>query len=188
MKLCPRHWRLLFLASCVLLAGCYIYHERSKVLIPNIDVDATLEVAELELQKPDRRRVLTVWAVRDQILNAAQAQKISELYFKYIDEIDSETQESRSFAVWHITWAISNIYRQGEIEIQEIMKEAYRDAAKRVDKLEMKIATQHFYDKEIHMGDGHMLGHSYAKSHLVVPGNEDYIQSVEQYRQENADD
>ena len=177
-----------WLLTAVLLSGCYTYHERTKVLIPQIDIDATLEVAELEIQKPDRKRVMTLWAVRDQVLTEAQAQKVSDLYFKYIEDIDSETQKGRSFAVWHLTWAISNMYRQGETPIQEILKEAYRDAAKRVDKLEMKIATQHFYDKEIYMGDIHALGRSYSKSHLVVPGNEDYLQSTDQYRQENSDD
>ena len=178
-----------FILVCgILLSGCYTYHDRAKVLIPHIDIDATLDVAAIDMARPDRKRVLTLWALRDQVLTEAEARRVSDLYFKYIDTIDSDAQKGRSFAVWHLTWAISNIYRQGEPSIQEIMKEAYRDAAKRVDKLEMKIATQHFYDKKIYMGDIHALGHSYAKSHLVVPGNDDYIQSVDQYRQEHSDE
>ena len=188
MKSFRRSRALTVVGICFLLSGCYTYHDRKKVLIPDIDIDATLDVAELEIQKPDRSRVLTLWAVRDQVLTPEQAKRISDLYFKYIDEIDSESQKSRRFAVWHLTWAISNIYRQGELEIKEIMSAAYRDAANRVDKLGMKIATTHFYDDEIYMGDVHVLGRSYAKSHLVVPGNEDYLQSVNQYEQENSDD
>jgi hypothetical protein len=185
-----------FVQACILaivsvaVGGCYTYHDRSKVLIPNIDIDQTLEIAEQELQSKKRTSVLTVWAIRDQVLTKAQAERVSELYFKYIDKVDSEEQKARSFAVWHFTWAISNIYRQGEQEIKDVMAEAYRDAAKRVEKLEMKIATSRFYGDKIYMGDTHSLGRSYSKRHLVVPGNEDYLQSVSEYEpdEEEEDD
>ena len=174
--------------SSMVLIGCYKYHDRSKVLIPNIDIDQTLEIAELELQSNKRTSVLTVWAIRDQVLTRAQAEKVSELYFKYIGKVDSEQQKSRSFAVWHFTWAVSNIYREGEQAIKDAMAEAYRDAAKRVETLEMKIATTHFYGDKIYMGDYHSFGRSYAKRHLVVPGNEDYLQSASEYEPDEDDD
>ena len=170
-----------------LLSGCYTYHERSKVLIPNIDIDQTLEVAAQELTINKRNRVMTLWAIRDQVLTSVQAQRVSDLYFKYVDEVDSESQESRSIALWHLTWTISNIYRQGESDIKEVMAPAYKDAAARVEKLNMKIATTHFYDEEIYMGDVSFMGRSYAKKHLIVPGNEDYLQSVADYEKETGE-
>ncbi len=78
--------------------------------------------------------VLTIWAMRDQILTGPQAEKISALYFKHIDRIDSEKQKARTFSVWHLTWAISNMYRLGDETVQQALEDAYKDAEKRVDK------------------------------------------------------
>ena len=47
------------------LSGCYMYHEREKVLIEGIDIDQTLEVAEMELKENRFSTVLTLWAMRD---------------------------------------------------------------------------------------------------------------------------
>jgi hypothetical protein len=160
-----------------------LYHERSKVLIPNVDVDQTLEVAKLEIQENKVSSVLTLWAMRDQIITPEQARRVSELYFEHIDRVDSKEQKARAFSVWHLTWAISNMYRLGDDAVKAELKEAYVDAAVRVDSLDSKIATTHFYDDEIAMGDAHFGGRAYAKGHIVAPGNEDYLQSAEEYKQ-----
>ena len=182
MKLLSKYTVMMLTLASLSVSGCYKYHERSKVMIPNIDIAQTLEVAEQELKINKRTRANTLWAIRDQALTPEQAKRVSDLYFQYVDTIDSETQESRGFAMWHLTWTISNIYREGDADIKDVMAEAYRDAAKRVETLNMKIATQYFYGEKIQMGDWHMFGRRYAKKHLVVPGNADYLQSASEYQ------
>jgi hypothetical protein len=174
----------ILIVSFLSVSGCtMLYHERSKVLIPNVDVNQTLEVAKLEIQENKVSSVLTLWAMRDQILTPKQARRVSALYFEYIGRVDSEKQKARGFSVWHLTWAISNMYRLGDDAVKAELNEAYVDAAIRVDTLDSKIATTHFYDDEIVMGDAHFGGRAYAKGHIVVPGNEDYLQSAEEYKQ-----
>ena len=170
----------------IFVSGCALYHEREVVLIPGIDVDQTLEIAEYELEENKWSSVLTLWALRDQVLTDEQATRVSELYFTYIERIDSDEQKGRSFSVWHLTWAISNMYRLGNEGVQGELKEAYRDAGKRVDALDRRVANTHFYDDKIYMGFAHGGGKAYARSHLVVPGNDDYVQSVEAYREEKG--
>jgi hypothetical protein len=167
-------------------SGCtMLYHEREKVLITDIDIDQTLEIAALELEENKMSSVLTVWAMRDQVISPAQAGKVSELYFSHIDRIDSEDQKARMFSVWHLTWAISNMYRLGDDSVKGVLRSAYLDAAKRVDSLDSRIASTHFYDEKIVMGDAHFGGRRYARKHLVVPGNKKYVQSVEEYKKDN---
>ncbi len=173
--------KIILLALVSTASGCFMYHEREKVLIPGIDIDQSLRVAELELAENQFSSVLTLWAMRDQVLTADQASKVSALYFKYIDRVASEQQKSGSFSVWHLTWAISNMYRLGSPEVREALDDAYRDAAVRVEQLDRRIARKHFDSEKIYMGDVHWGGRAYAKSHLVVPGNEDYLQSVTEY-------
>ena len=169
------------------LSGCtMLYHERSKVLIPNVDIDQTLEIAAMELKENKMSSVLTLWAMRDQILTPAQAEKVSTLYFAYIDRVDSEHQKARTFSVWHLTWAISNMYRLGDAAVKAALTSAYNDAASRVDRLDSKIASTHFYDNDIVMGDAHFGGRNYARKHVVVPGNERYVQSVDAYKAKNG--
>jgi len=180
-------YRQTILAFAALLSvqfgGCtMLYHERTKVLLPNVDIDQTLEIAETELNQNKMSSVLTLWAMRDQVLTAAEAQKVSTLYFNHIDRIDSDVQKARTFSVWHLTWAISNMYRLGGPSVKDALANAYHDAAKRVDALDSKIATKFFYDDEIEMGDAHFLGRRYAKTHVVVPGNDSYVQSFEAYK------
>ena len=172
--------------ATLLSSGCtMLYHDRQKVLIPNVDIDQTLEIAEMELRENKMGSVLTLWAMRDQVLTMDQAARVSALYFTYIDRIDSKAQKAHMFSVWHLTWAISNMYRLGDADVKAALTTAYHDASKRVDALDSNIATTHFYDKEIVMGDAHFGGRIYAKKHIVVPGNEDYVQSVEAYKKEN---
>ena len=172
----------------LLLSGCALYHEQEVVLIPGIDVDQTLEVADHEIQQNKWSSVLTLWAVRDQMISKEQAEEVSRLYFGYIKRIDSDKQEGRSFSVWHLTWAISNMYRLGDESVQEALSDAYEDAAKRVEALDRRVAHTHFSGDKIYMGFAHGGGKAYARNHLVVPGNEKYLQSVETHIKENPPD
>ena len=164
------------------LSGCtMLYHDRTKVLIPDVDINQTLKVAEMELEQNKVGSVLTLWAMRDQVLTPEQAKKVSDLYFKYIDRIDSDQQKAHGFSVWHLTWAISNMYREGDEKVKAALKEAYVDAAVRVDTLDSKVASTFFYD-DVTMGDAHIGGRAYAESHIVAPGNPKYLQSVDEYK------
>jgi len=155
-----------------------MYHEQHKVLIDGISIDQTLDVAKIEMAKNEFGTVLTVWAVRDQIFTGPQAARVSELYFQHIERIDSEAQKARKFSVWHLTWAISNIYRLGNEEVKAALSEAYKDAEHRVKVLDKRIATKMFHEEKIYMGDAHGGGRAYARKHLVVPGNDCYLQSA----------
>ncbi|MCP4678574.1 MAG: hypothetical protein GY854_24295 [Deltaproteobacteria bacterium] len=177
---------LFVVASSV--TGCYMYHEREKVLIEGIDIDQTLDVAEIEMAKNEFGTVLTIWAVRDQIFNGSQAARVSDLYFLHIERIDSEDQKARDFSVWHLTWAVSNVYRMGDEDVRAALREAYEDAEKRVEKLDKRIAKKMFGGDKIYMGDAHGGGRAYARSHLVVPGNEKYLQSAEEFREKEKTD
>ena len=171
--------------AAVQLGGCtMLYQDRTKVLIKDVDIDQTLQIAELELKENKMSSVLTVWAMRDQILTPEEAQKVSTLYFKYINRIDSKEQKSRMFSVWHFTWAISDMYRLGNSDVKAELKSAYADAAKRVDRLDSNIATKFFYGEKMEMGDAHFLGRAYAHAHIVAPGNDKYVQSVDAYKEE----
>ena len=162
-------------------AGClpYIYHDRDTVLIDNLDVDQTLEVAECELLDGGFGSVLTVWAMRDQRVTENQALWISELYFQYIGSI--EEGGASGVNVWHLTWAISNLYRLGDPGVQRALLGAYTDAGKRVEQIDAAVVYLHFDDDKIYMGDAHGGGRAYAEGHLVVPGNPDYLQSALEY-------
>ena len=163
------------------LNGCYMYHERAKALVPGIDIDQTLQVAEVELNENRLSTVLTVWAIKDQELTALQAAKVNDLYLAHIDRIDSDEQKARGFSVWHLTWAISNMYRLGGPDVKSALEASYNDASRRVDKADRRLTTKFFYDEKMTMGDAHFLGRRYAKSHLVVPNNEKYLQSFDEY-------
>jgi hypothetical protein len=167
------------------LAGCfpYVYQQRERVLIPGIDVDQTLDVAELELGQGNS---LGLWAMRDQLVTGKQARRISGIYFENIEKVDSVDAKARFFHLWHLTWAISNLYRLGGVGVKAELEEAYEDAGERVESLDMKVATLHFKGDEIYMGDFHDLARSYARSHIVAPGNGKYLQSVEEYLEGDA--
>ncbi len=167
------------------ISGCYLYRERERALVPGIDIDQTLEVAEIEIEENKFSTVLTLWAMRDQVITQEQAQKVSDLYFAHIDRIDSEEQNARKFSVWHLTWAVSNMYRLGDEGVQLALKEAYKDGEARVERLDRRIATKHFKGENIISGDAHAGGRAFAKSHLVVPGNKKYLQSVAEYKADN---
>ncbi len=163
----------------LLTAGCmrYLTHERDKVLIDGVDIDQTLEVAQLELQEGGFGSVLTVWAIRDQHITPDQARQVEELYLTYVDSLE------RSFDVWHLTWAISNMYRLGDEQVKQELQEAYDDATERAAETH-GLADTHVNGEKLYMGDAHSGGRAYAHRHVVVPGNSEYVQSVEEYRRD----
>jgi hypothetical protein len=65
---------------------------------------------------------------------------------------------------------------------------AYRDARERPEDLKTfkKVATEHVNGEKIYMGDIHGAARSFARSHVVVPGNKSYLQSLDEYREKKA--
>ncbi len=168
------------LAAAASNAGCAIYMDRNRdsVLLQGIDVDQTLDVASDEL---DRGVVLGLWAMRDQVLTPDQAGRVSDLYFSHIERIDDPGTKGRAFNVWHLTWAISNMYRQGDEGVKAALEGAYGDAGSRVASLGFPVAGKFYSDDRIYLGDFHGIAHVYAQSHLVVPGNDEHLQCYEEY-------
>ena len=169
----------------ILAAGCfpYVYYEQKDVLLEGIDIDQTLEIAKVELDEGGFDAVLTIWAIRDQIITSEQAAKISEIYLKSIDNIDYKKDTDREFGMWHFAWAVSDFYRNGNEEIKAKLLNVYQDAVKRPDTLDKfnKIANTLINGDKIYMGDIHGLGRAYAKSHIVIPGNKEYVQSFDEF-------
>jgi hypothetical protein len=179
---------LRILASIVPLffIGCfpYVYHDQNRVLIENVDLDSSLEIARIELDEGGFDATLAVWAIRDQVVSTCHAMAVSELYFEYIDEIAAETDRTvADFGVWHFAWAVSNLYRNGNDSIKTVLDDAYRDARRRPETLEKfkDAASEHVNGTKIYMGDIHAFARSYARSHIVAPGNKKYLQSLDQY-------
>ncbi len=164
---------LLFFLSCF----PYVYFDRSKVLLKNVDVDETLCISEVELEEKGFDSVLTLWALRDQIINEEQAKRISDQYFKFIDSLETE------FEIWHLAWAISNFYRYADDNVKKVLEDAYQDAKKRPERLKQfkKIANEHINGDKIYSGDIHDLGRYYAQTHIVVKGDKKYVQSFVDY-------
>lgn len=176
-------WPVVFTMVAVLsVSGCmrYLTHDRSKVILQNVDIDQTLDIAAIDLDRGERGSVLTVWAIRDQVVTAAQAGRISDLYFSHIEKINGK------FNIWHLTWAIADLYRNGDSAVCAAIDNAYGDARMRV-KESYGIADRFVNGDKLYMGDAHSLGRAYAHRHVVVTGNPDYVQSVSEYRKRNAD-
>lgn len=169
----------LFIAIMLVTNGCmrYLTHNRNEVLLEGIDINQTLEIAELELQKDKLGASLTLWAIRDQVINPIQAGIISRLYLENIDNL-------KKFDTWHLTWAIANIYRHGNRGLKQVMASVYQDATRRAQDLH-KLADRMANRGKIYMGDAHAGGRRFAQRHVVVPGNQKYLQSVDEYRQRN---
>lgn len=171
----------LWIAMVLLFPGCmrYLTHDRSKVLLRNVNIDQTLDIAAIDLDRGTRGSVLTVWAIRDQVVTPAEATRVSDLYFSHIDKIKGK------FNIWHLTWAIADLYRNGDPAVRAVLDSAYGDAKIRVKK-SYGIADRFVNGDKLYMGDAHSLGRAYAHRHVVVPGNPDYVQSAADYRKKSA--
>lgn len=185
--------RLVSLLLVLLVAGCfpYVYHEQNRVLIEGIDVGATLEIARTELEEGGFDATLPVWAIRDQVVSEGEARTIAELYSTYIDRIAAEPDRGTAeFGVWHFAWAISNLYRNGNEGVKRQLESAYLDAQKRPETLKQfkGVAAEHVNGSKIYMGDIHGAARSFARAHIVAPGNERYLQSLDDYTRKKDED
>ncbi len=171
---------IIVITALSVVVGCmrYMTHRRPEALVEHINIDKTLLVAERELEKGGWGSVLTLWAIRDQHLTPNQADRVSELYFRYIDGL------KRDFNSWHLTWAVANMYRLGPSEVKTKLKKAYEDAKERARRMG-GLADKHVNGEKIYMGDAHIGGRFHAKRHIIAPGNEDYLQSVAEYEDKN---
>ncbi len=158
------------------LSGCmrYLTHDRSKVLLPGVDIDQTLKIAAIEIDKGTLGCVLGLWVIRDQVVTNDQANKISDLYFTHIGLL------KQSFNIWHLTWTIADLYKNGDETTKAELKKAYEDAKSRAKSLG-GLANKMVNGDNVYMGDAHFLGRRYAELHVVVPGNKQYLQSFEEY-------
>ena len=147
---------------------------QGQVLIKGVDIEQTLVIAEHELKRGRFASVLTLWGIRDQVYTEAQAHRVSYLYFQYIDT------RKDYFDVWHFTWAISNIYRNGNAAVRAELELAYQDAKERA-----KAAggwADGLANRDILMGDIHPPARHFVQTHVVAPGTSRYLQSLEDYR------
>jgi hypothetical protein len=175
----------------LLSIGCfpYVYHEQDRVLIQGVDVGATLEIAEIELEEGGFDATLSVWAIRDQVVTQDEAKTISALYCEHIDKIAAEKDRGTAeFGVWHFAWAISNLYRNGNDSVKKELESAYRDAQKRPETLKQfkGVASEHVNGSKIYMGDIHGAARSFAHAHIVAPGNKTYLQSLDEYKKKKS--
>ncbi|MFW5960585.1 MAG: hypothetical protein ACOCSE_05655 [Chitinivibrionales bacterium] len=156
----------------------YATHNRDEVILEGIEIDPTLKIAETELELGGWGSVLTIWAIRDQHFTPDQAEEVSRLYFSHIDSL------TRDFNRWHLTWAVSNIYRLGDTGVKAELDSAYSHACAYAEEMG-GAADKHVNGERIYMGDYHLGGRSYARNHLVVPGNRKYLQSIKEYKNYN---
>ena len=173
-----------FIAVAVLvsLTGClrYLTHDRLKVLLPGVDIDQTLKIAAMEIDKGNWGCVLGIWAIRDQVVTVDQAARIGDLYFSHIGLL------KQSFDVWHLTWAIADLYDNGDQGTRAALQKAYEDAKQRAKALG-GLANRFVNGEKIYMGDAHSLGRRYAKTHVSFPEPK-YLQSFEEYLKKHAQD
>lgn len=155
-----------------------MHYTREPALVNNVDIEQSLKIAKHEIQKNDIGQGLGIWVLRDQVITPEQARSISKLYLTHIDSMKS------GFNIWHSSWAIANLYRLGDDKVKAELETAYQKAKKQPERLEKgqkKIANSHINGEKIVTGFIHFGGRSYAKRHLVVPGNKKYLQSYEEY-------
>jgi hypothetical protein len=163
-------------AILLMSTGCmrYLTHDRSEVLLDGVDIDQTLQIAEAELREGGTGSVLTIWAIRDQFVTPLQAQRISDLYFGYVDSLRGK------FDTWHLTWAIANLYRQGDEGVRGALQAAYDDARVRARNTH-RLADRFANGDTLYLGDAHSGGRAYAKRHVVIPGSKKYVNSFDDY-------
>ncbi len=171
---------LIFCLLCLFLNFCSLHHRRKPALVRNVNMDETLKISHDEMQKRNMSQSLGLWVIRDQVVTPPQAKMISELYLSKIDSMKSD------FNIWHSSWAISNLYRFGDGAVKAELETAYQKAKKQPGRITKKgtrkLANRHVNGKQTVTGFIHAGGRSYAKRHLVVPGNKRYLQSYEDYR------
>ena len=152
----------------------FVTSDQSQVLIKGVDIEQTLIIAEREIQKGGFASVLTLWGIRDQIYTEGQAAEVSSLYFRHVGSMDDY------FRIWHFTWAISNIYRNGNAAVRAQLEAAYQDATNRAR------AVGGFADAHVNgdilMGDIHLPARLFVRAHVVAPGTQGYLQSLEDYK------
>ena len=173
------------ICSEIFFPYAYINNQQA-ALIEGIDFETTLRIAKEEFTRKLVTSELTIWAIRDQEITPAIAKTIAQLYFDNIEMLygtEPFTLLDWNHAVWHFGWAIANLYRNGNDSVKAELQAAYEDAKKRPQTLERHslIAMDHINGPNILMGDIHEMAHAYAVTHIVVPGNAEYIQSYEEY-------
>jgi hypothetical protein len=178
----PLNLMLLMLTGLVLsLSSCFIYSTREPALVKNVDIEQSLKVARDEMQKNDVSESLGIWILRDQVVTPLQARAIADLYLAHIDNMKSE------FNIWHSSWAISNLYRFGDAAVKAELETAYQKAKKQPERIEdeelKKTANDHINGEKMVTGFIHVGGLFYAYAHLVAPGNKKYLQSYDEYLQ-----
>lgn len=166
--------------AVVMFSNClpYLTTNRGESMVDAIDMDQTLRVAEQTMAEDKWGSVLTIWVVRDQHVTPDQAKHISRLYFENIGRL------RRNFNIWHLTWAVANVYRLGDSEVQQALQGAYDDACKRAIDLGGS-AKRHTTSDTLYHGDAHGGGRAYAKRHIVAPGNPSYLQSYDEFLEKN---
>jgi hypothetical protein len=175
----PKNLRLWLLPVIFLsLQSCFIYSTQAPALVKNVDVDQTLEVAKREMTKTDISQSMGIWVLKDQVVTPQQARTIAQLYLDHIDGM------TIGFNIWHASWAIANLYRLGSTEVKAELETAYQKAIIQPERLEgdmKETANDHINGKKLVTGFIHVGGLAYAYGHLVVPGNNKYIQSYQDY-------
>ncbi|MFT4670686.1 MAG: hypothetical protein ACI945_000018 [Pseudohongiellaceae bacterium] len=164
------------------------YNDQESVLIEGIDWGATLKVAEAEFARKLSTSELPIWAIRDQIVSPEIAAKIAQIYFDNIEMLygtEPFTSLDWNHAVWHFSWAISNLYRNGDAAVKASLQLAYDDAITRPETLERykHIAIHHIRNDIVVMGDIHTQAHKRMQQLVVAPGNPDYLQSFSEYKE-----
>jgi hypothetical protein len=164
------------------------YNDQEPVLIEGIDLAATLKVAEAEFARELSTSELPIWAIRDQVVTPEIAAKIAQLYFDNIEMLyttEPFTIIDWNHAVWHFSWAISNLYRNGDTAVKAALQLAYEDAITRPETLERynHIAIHHIRNDIVVMGDIHTPAHNRMQQLVVAPGNPAYLQSFAEYEE-----
>lgn len=162
------------------------YNDQESVLIEGVDLAATLKIAEAEFARELSTSELPIWAIRDQVVTPEIAAKIAHLYFDNIEMLyttEPFTIIDWNHAVWHFSWAISNLYRNGDTAVKAALQLAYEDAIIRPETLERyyHIATHHIRNDTVVMGDIHTPAHNRMQQLVVAPGNLAYLQSFAEY-------
>jgi hypothetical protein len=173
-------------AVCEAVMPYVSYNDQEPVLIEGVDLAATLKIAEAEFARELSTSELPIWAIRDQVVTPEIAAKIAQLYFDNIEMLyttEPFTIIDWNHAVWHFSWAISNLYRNGDTKVKAALQLAYEDAITRPETLERynHIAIHHIRNDTVVMGDIHTPAHNRMQQLVVAPGNPAYLQSFAEY-------